>query len=78
MSRTRPLFAGPPSPEEFQRQLTDFVRQHFQNVRGPAFAQADSSGTAESQDKPKPEQFEFPYKPREVKAYLDSLPQSLG
>jgi len=30
----RPILSGPPSPEEFQKQLSDFVRQHFQNLRG--------------------------------------------
>src|ERR1041385_3586448 len=65
------IFSGPPSPEEFQRQLSDFVRQHFQNARGPA-VQSESPATPEPPEaKAKPEQFEFNYKPREVKAHLD-------
>src|SRR5229473_3219765 len=65
------IFSGPPSPEEFQRQLSDFVRQHFQNARGPS-AQAENAGVPEAPEpKAKTEQFEFNYKPREVKAYLD-------
>jgi ATP-dependent Clp protease ATP-binding subunit ClpX len=70
--RLRRIYSGPPSPEEFQRQLSDFVRQHFQNSRGPGFAPAEGAGAGEKEEeKAKPEQFEFPYKPREVKAYLD-------
>src|SRR5438477_1509095 len=65
------IFSGPPSPEEFQRQLSDFVRQHFQNARGPG-VQAENAGVPEAPEpKAKTEQFEFNYKPREVKAHLD-------
>src|SRR4051812_34199210 len=67
----KPLFNGPPSPEEFQRQLSEFVRQHFQHVR-PSTAQTESSGApSPPEPKPKAEQFEFNYKPKEVKAHLD-------
>src|SRR5438876_709721 len=67
----RSFFSGPPSPEEFQRQLSELVRQHLQNARGPA-AQTESAGTPEGPEhKPKTDQFEFNYKPREVKAHLD-------
>jgi ATP-dependent Clp protease ATP-binding subunit ClpX len=61
----------PPSPEEFQRQMAEFVRQQLQNARGPAFAQAEAPGTTETEEKPQKDQFEFKDKPREVKAYLD-------
>ncbi len=65
------IFSGPPSPEEFQRQLSDFVRQHFQNARGPG-VQTENAGVPEAPEpKAKAEQFEFNYKPREVKAHLD-------
>jgi len=65
------IFSGPPSPEEFQRQLSDFVRQHFQNARGPG-VQTENAGVPEAPEpKAKTEQFEFNYKPREVKAHLD-------
>src|SRR5262245_33738084 len=57
---------GHPSPEEFQRQLSEFVRQHFQSARAPATAAEDSA--FESTDA---HAFEFRQKPREVKAYLD-------
>src|SRR5437016_11498058 len=67
----RAFFSGPPSPEEFQRQLSDFVRQHFQNARGPG-AQTGRAGTPEgTEHKQKTDAFEFNYKPREVKAHLD-------
>jgi len=67
----RAATSGPPSPEEFQRQLSEFVRQHFQNVRGPA-GQGESAGTTETQEpKARSDQFEFNYKPREVKSHLD-------
>jgi len=67
----KPVFSGPPSPEEFQRQLSEFVRQHFQNSPGPA-AQPESAGTPETPEaKPKSTKLEFDYKPREVKAHLD-------
>ena len=62
---------GPPSPEDFQRQLSDFVRQHFQGAQGPAAAQSESSGKTESSEKPKFEPFEFNYTPRQVKEHLD-------
>jgi endopeptidase Clp ATP-binding regulatory subunit ClpX len=65
------IFSGPPSPEEFQRQLSDFLRQHFQNTRATA-AQPESAGAPEDDDREAREkQFEFNYKPRDVKAYLD-------
>src|SRR5690349_18610061 len=68
---SKPIICGPPSQEEFQRQLSDFVRQHFQSTRDPAFAQAEGQGGAAGEEPLKPEQFEFKYKPREVKAHLD-------
>jgi endopeptidase Clp ATP-binding regulatory subunit ClpX len=68
---SKPIFSGPPSPEEFQRQLSDFLRQHFQNNRA-ASPQPEATGTVEQGETPaKPEEFDFKYKPRDVKAYLD-------
>src|SRR5262244_111487 len=67
-----PFFSGPPSPEEFQRQLSDFVRQHFQGGRGPSPPpQTDAAGPEEPGAKAKSAQFDFNFKPREVKEYLD-------
>src|SRR5437016_9803971 len=67
----RAFFSGPPSPEEFQRQLSDFVRQHFQNARVHA-AQPESVETPEEPEaRAKADQFQFNYKPREIKEHLD-------
>ncbi len=63
---------GPPTPEEFQRQLQEFMRQQFQGGPGAAFAKTHGAANEEEiTDEPKPEEFKFDYKPREVKAYLD-------
>lgn len=66
---------SPLSPEEFQRQLADFVRQHFQNSSKSAptdAAPADQPAgpTAETRDSDS-DDFEFKHKPRDVKEYLD-------
>jgi endopeptidase Clp ATP-binding regulatory subunit ClpX len=63
-------YNGPPSPDEMQRQLAEFMRQQFQNARDqtkPETAPAGESSGGES----KQDSFEFAYKPREIKAYLD-------
>ncbi len=67
----RPVFNGPPTPEEFQRQLSDFLRQHFQRTRSEGAPATDAANAPEGREPPKPEDFAFDYKPREVKAYLD-------
>jgi len=62
-------FNGPPSPEEFQRQLQEFMRQHLSSAPLP---KNDSTGTAETPPpEPPPAEFSFDRKPRDVKAYLD-------
>ena len=63
------IFNGPPSPEEFQRQLQEFMRQHLSSGPPP---KSDAGGTADAPD-PEPPQSEFSFnrKPRDVKAYLD-------
>src|SRR3954471_23786965 len=66
------VFSGPPTPEEFQRQLQDLMRQHFQS--GPSiFARAAAAQASEPEDPAKAGEklFQFDYKPREVKDYLD-------
>ena len=65
------VFSGPPSPEEFQRQLSDFVRQHFQQSRGSAPQPEPSSPQDSSDTRPQSEPFAFDYKPKQVKEYLD-------
>ncbi len=65
------ISSGPPSPEEFQRQLQEFMRQHFQNAPGAA-SRTEMSGAPESPEaEPEPKDFSFDKTPREVKAYLD-------
>ena len=62
----------PPSPEEFQKQMQDFLRQHFPGTKSFVMenpAGAESGETEEA--KPKPEDFRFDHKPRDIKAYLD-------
>ena len=67
----KPMHAGPPSPEDFQRQLAEFMRQHLHGANRPS-SQPDPAGSADPPEAgPKPEHFEFKHKPREVKAYLD-------
>src|SRR2546422_7348303 len=69
---SEPFTSGQPTPEEFQRQLSEFVRRQFQGGRGPAPEPAESDEPPQSTErKPKPEDFEFDYKPREIKEYLD-------
>src|SRR5256885_2116022 len=69
----KPVSATPPTPEEFQKQLSDFLRQHFQTSSRPftagpeaASAAGDDSDKAANED-----QFKFDYKPRQIKAHLD-------
>jgi ATP-dependent Clp protease ATP-binding subunit ClpX len=66
---------GPPSPEEFQRQLTEFMRQHFPAGAASMFQQPKDAGPEASApgDAPKggPTGFDFRYKPREVRDYLN-------
>jgi len=65
----------PLSPDEFQKQLTDFVRQHFQNAPKAAGTDAspaeDPSGVETQPVENKAGEFEFKHKPRDVKEYLD-------
>jgi endopeptidase Clp ATP-binding regulatory subunit ClpX len=69
-----PALSGPPSPEEFQRQLQNLLRQHFSGAGGPTAAPAaaqpapDEPPAASTLD---PKAFRFDYKPKDVKAYLD-------
>ena len=69
---TRRFASGPPSPEEFQKQMADFMRQHLPNLS--FFRPQTGSGT--SSETPTDNQrsagsFSFDKKPRDVKAYLD-------
>ena len=69
----RKILSGPPTPEEFQKQLADFMRQHFPHVSAQFTAK---TSTAPEAPKPPPDEEEkdvyaFDKKPREVKDYLD-------
>src|ERR1035437_165721 len=68
----RPISDGPPSPEELQRQLAEFMRHHLQPGAGqPAAQPADAVASDIPAPQAKADRFEFKYKPREVKDYLD-------
>lgn len=68
---TRDVLSGPPTPEEFQRQLQQLLRQQFQqsaSATSPAEAARDEGPEAPGKAT---EDFRFDYKPRDVKAHLD-------
>jgi ATP-dependent Clp protease ATP-binding subunit ClpX len=68
----KPVLANNPlPPEEFQRQLSDFVRQHFQSGRAPAPEPGGPDEPAEEPPRSGSDEFEFKHKPRDIKAYLD-------
>jgi ATP-dependent Clp protease ATP-binding subunit ClpX len=68
----RAPFNGPPTPEEFQKQVSDFMRQHLQGVRVGAFNKATAAGASTpTEERPPEPEFRFDKKPRDVKAYLD-------
>src|SRR6266704_1154994 len=72
MIMQKPIHNGPPSPEEFQRQLQSFMRQHFPAGTATNFSGPDTSPAPDKADPDaQPPDFEFNYKPRDVKAYLD-------
>ena len=63
---------GPPSPEEFQRQMAQFMKQHFQGLGVKPSPNTDDSGVVEEPPQRASEsEFQFDKKPREVKEYLD-------
>jgi ATP-dependent Clp protease ATP-binding subunit ClpX len=65
--------SGPPSVEELQRQLAEFLRQRLPGPEPtPPASPVDRSANAETpEQKARLEGFDFNYKPREVKGYLD-------
>src|SRR5207302_364451 len=70
--QTHNIFSGPPTPEEFQRQLGDLMRQHFKGTKIAAFPGVEQEIEAEEPPAETPEEeFKFEHKPREVKDFLD-------
>ena len=70
----RKIFSGPPSPEEFQRQLSEFMRQHFQSSQSATThspQDADNVPTDRETNGSNEDILRFDRKPRDVKAYLD-------
>ena len=63
------VFNGPPSPEEFQRQLQEFMRQHL--ASGAAAQSRIRRRSRDARRRPSEAEFPFDKTPREVKAYLD-------
>jgi ATP-dependent Clp protease ATP-binding subunit ClpX len=69
---TRRVFSGPPSPEDFQRQLHEFMKQNFPNTPMFVSKQENTPGASEPIESETPEIiFSFEKKPRDVKSYLD-------
>jgi len=66
-----------PSPEEFQKQLSDFMKQHFSGFGMPNFGattpQQESKGSDELEKKESTieDLMRFDHRPKDVKAYLD-------
>jgi endopeptidase Clp ATP-binding regulatory subunit ClpX len=66
--------APPPSPEEFQRRIQEFMRQHFPGTPLPGEARpgyAAAAAPPRAAAEPGAEAFKFDHNPRDVKAYLD-------
>src|SRR3954469_15811054 len=63
---------GPTPPEKFQRQFWEFMRQHLHTVGTPAVPRTEFEGATETpKTEDKESEFEFDYKPRDIKDYLD-------
>jgi len=72
----KPVAGTPPTPEEFQKQLSDFLRQHFQNAprtsgAAPEATTASSSASGQEGKEEDDDRFRFDYKPRQIKEHLD-------
>ena len=66
---------GPPSPGEIQKKLQEFMKQNFgEGVILPAVqpqTETGETGTQETAPEPEPSFFDFHFKPKDIKAYLD-------
>ncbi|MCF7763226.1 MAG: AAA family ATPase [Verrucomicrobia bacterium] len=66
------IWNGPPSPEEFQRQMAQFIKQHFQKPGVQPSEEVDHAGVSQEPQRPPRESgFQFDKTPREVKQHLD-------
>src|ERR1051326_5389762 len=65
--------SGPPSPEEFQKQLSELMRQYFKGSNIAVFPSLAKEAEAEEPPSEETivEDFKFDYKPRDVKTFLD-------
>jgi len=71
MNITRSVLGSPASPEDFQRQLAELMRQHFP-AGAAGMAQTSPAGRGDAPpNATEPIEFTFDQKPRDVKAYLD-------
>src|SRR5437867_2833402 len=67
-----PHSTAPMNPEEFQRRLSDFMRQHLSGSSFGAAAKPEDIGGSDEPERPaESDAFKFDYKPRDVKAHLD-------
>ncbi len=65
-------FNGPPTPEEFQRHLSDLMRQHFKGANLAAFPSVEKENEPDEPPTEAPQEgFKFDHKPRDVKTFLD-------
>ena len=65
-----------PSPEEFQKQLSDFMKEHFSGFPLSGFGpkgknQSSAAPPEESKERSIEDLKSFEYRPKDVKAYLD-------
>ena len=70
-TKMKSLRNGPPTPDEFQRQLAEFMRKHFPGVTNSAFATDTGDGDGGREVIESADSFQFTHKPRDVKAHLD-------
>ncbi len=72
-SMSKRVLSGPPTPEEFQRQMADFMRQHFPGATSFFRPQpgGEQTETGSERSGRKDGEFRFEKKPRDVKDYLD-------
>ena len=65
-----------PTPEEFQKQLSDFMKEHFSGFPLSGFGptgknQSSAAPPEESKERSIEDLKSFEYRPKDVKAYLD-------